>query len=183
MKNILVFCGSSLGTLPAYEQIATQTGKYIAENGYRLVYGGGNIGLMGTIARATLAHGGEVIGIIPHFLANREGIHLEVTELIYVETMLERKQVMAQRSDAVITLPGGYGTMDELFEELTASQLGFHKRPIGLLNANGFYTPLIEMLDKMTYEGFLRPENRSLLIVSNNLEELIEKMKNSAIFS
>jgi hypothetical protein len=177
MKNILIFCGSSLGTQPVYEQTAAEIGKYLAENGYTVVYGGGNVGLMGTTARAALAAGGEVVGIIPYFLANREGLQLEVTELIQVDTMLERKQIMAQRSDAVITLPGGYGTMDEIFEELTASQLGFHKRPIGILNINGFYDPLILMLDNMVKEGFLRPENRRLLLVANNLTEMMEKLK------
>ncbi len=175
MRNILVFCGSGIGNNPIYRKAAIDLGIYLAKNNLRLVYGGGNIGLMGAVANACLDNGGEVTGIIPHFLA-KEVPNLEVTELIFVETMLERKQLMAQKSDAVITLPGGYGTFDELFEELTGRQLGFHKRPIGLLNINGFYNPLLAMMENMVEEGFLKKENKNLLYVSENQEELFKMM-------
>jgi uncharacterized protein (TIGR00730 family) len=180
MKNMLVFCGSNPGNQPIYQQIAFETGKYLAENDYRLIYGGSNVGLMGVVASAALDHGGEAIGIIPYFLSRKEVAHEGLTETIYVDTMLERKQKMAQLSDAVITLPGAYGTFDELFEELTARQLGFHRRPIGLLNVNGFYNPLIEMLNHMNREGFLRDENRRLLLEADNLPDLMEKIKQDA---
>jgi uncharacterized protein (TIGR00730 family) len=169
-----------MGRNPIYQDTAFEVGKYLAINGLRLVYGGGNVGLMGTAANACLQHGGEVIGIIPHFLA-REVPNLQTTELVFVDTMLERKQIMAQRSDAVITLPGAYGTMDELFEELTAKQLGIHKRPVGLLNVNGFYDPLIQMLDNMTEEGFLKPENRRLLLLANTVEDLMQQFNEQII--
>ena len=180
MKNMLVFCGSSPGHNPIYQSIAKELGKHLAENNMRLIYGGGNVGLMGLIANACLDNGGEVTGIIPHFLA-REVPKLDVTELIFVETMLERKQLMAQKSDAVIALPGGFGTLDELFEELTARQLGFHKRPIGLLNINNFFGPLLSMMEKMVEEGFLKPENKNLLFVSEKIVDLLALMKSNTI--
>jgi uncharacterized protein (TIGR00730 family) len=180
IKSILVFCGSNPGNSPVFQELAYQTGQFIARNGYRLIYGGGNVGLMGILASAALENGGEVTGIIPYFLSRIEAAHEGLTETIFVDTMLERKQKMAQLSDAVITLPGAYGTFDELFEELTARQLDTHHRPIGLLNAYQFYDPLIAMLDRMVEFGFLRPENRKLLQVAPNLEGLMDLLLKEA---
>lgn len=172
MKNICVFCGSRKGTDPIFSEKATEVGQYLAQNDYRLVYGAGNVGLMGVITDAVLANGGEAIGIIPEFLEKWEVAHDNLTELIITQTMHERKAIMAERSDAVIALPGGYGTLDELFEILTWRQLKLHEKPIGLLNVKGYFNPLIQMIDQMQAEGFLSEENRQFLLVSDDINDL-----------
>lgn len=180
MKNILIYCGSSAGHNEIYKKTATQVGETLAKQGLSLVYGGGSVGLMGTIADAILANGGEAIGVIPSFMEPWEVQHKGLTECIVTETMHTRKQIMAEKSDAVIALPGGWGTLDELFEILTWRQLGLHKMPIGVLNTNGFYDDLLKMLEKMVSEGFLKEANLKFLIVDDNIESLLEKLKNDS---
>ncbi len=176
MKSILVFCGSNKGNNPIYETTALELGKTLAQRGIRLIYGAGNVGLMGVLADAVLEHGGEVTGIIPYFLRDREVCHLGLTELIVVQSMAERKLVMAKHADAVITLPGGYGTLDELFEMLTLVQLSQATHPIGILNINGFFDPLVAQLDRMHEEKFLKDIHRRMLLVSNHLEDLLTQI-------
>lgn len=180
MKNILIYCGSSAGHNEIYKKTATQVGETLAKQGLSLVYGGGSVGLMGTVADAILANGGEAIGVIPSFMEPWEVQHKGLTECIVTETMHTRKQIMAEKSDAVIALPGGWGTLDELFEILTWRQLGLHKMPIGVLNTNGFYDDLLKMLEKMVSEGFLKEANLKFLIVDDNIESLLEKLKNDS---
>ncbi len=176
MKAILVYCGANPGTKTIYKETAENLGKALAINNIRLIYGGGSVGLMGIIADSVLANGGEVTGVIPHFLDRLEVGHKSLPEMHKVATMHERKALMEQRCDGIITLPGGYGSMDELFEILSWSQLGLHQKPVGLLNVNGFYDHLLLQLDVMVAEGFLKAENRGLLIVSDNIEDLLQKM-------
>ncbi len=180
MTNLLLFCGSSTGNDPEIVAMAKNLGKYLAEHKYRLIYGGGNVGLMGIIANSVMQHGGEVIGIIPEFLMVREVGHVEVTEFYVVKSMHERKALMCDKADLIVAIPGGFGTFDELFEMLTWLQLGLHTKPIGLLNFNGFFDLLLKQLDHMVEKGFLRPSNRELITVSEDYEELIKtisKMK------
>ena len=176
MHSIVVFCGSKKGNQPIYEEIAFKTGKLFAANNIRLVYGGGGVGLMGVIARTTMANNGEVVGIIPDFLSAIEGIDSDITETHVVETMHERKQLMAAKSDAVLVLPGAYGTLDELFEMLTLSQLNRGSWPIGILNINGYYDHLIAHVDLMNREGFLNNDSKNLFIVNDNLETLVNQL-------
>ena len=180
MKNILIYCGSSAGHNEIYKKTATQVGETLAKQGLSLVYGGGSVGLMGTVADAILANGGEAIGVIPSFMEPWEVQHKGLTECIVTESMHARKQLMAEKSDAIIALPGGWGTLDELFEILTWRQLGLHKMPIGVLNTNGFYDDLLKMLEKMVSEGFLKEANLKFLIVDDNIESLLEKLKNDS---
>ncbi|MEA5457767.1 TIGR00730 family Rossman fold protein [Arcicella sp. LKC2W] len=180
MKNILIYCGSSAGHNEIYKKTATQVGETLAKQGLSLIYGGGSVGLMGTVADAILANGGEAIGVIPSFMEPWEVQHKGLTECIVTETMHTRKQIMAEKSDAVIALPGGWGTLDELFEILTWRQLGLHKMPIGVLNTNGFYDDLLKMLEKMVSEGFLKEANLQMLIVDDNIDSLLEKLKNDS---
>jgi uncharacterized protein (TIGR00730 family) len=154
MKNILVYCGASVGFDEIYKNTAIAAGKLLVEKNKTLVYGAGSVGIMGIIADAVLENGGEVIGVIPSFMEKFEVQHKGLTQIHVVETMHQRKQLMAEISDAVVALPGGWGTLDELFEILTWKQLGLHQMPVGLLNVNGFYDPLIEMIHKMVKEGF-----------------------------
>ncbi|WP_207766408.1 LOG family protein [Siphonobacter curvatus] len=177
MKNIAVFCGANAGSDLVYRQTAIELGQYLADQQLRLVYGGGNVGLMGILADAVLAQGGEVIGVIPDFLKKWEVAHAGLNELIVTETMHERKAQMAERADGFITIPGGFGSMDELFEILTWKQLQIHSKPIGLLNVNGFYDPLLQMMDRMVEAGFLKAVNRELLLVSDSIEELFALMR------
>ncbi|TAF45065.1 MAG: TIGR00730 family Rossman fold protein [Runella slithyformis] len=179
MKSIVVYCASSMGVNPVYRQAAEQTGKALAERQIRLIYGGGNGGLMGVVADAALANGGSVTGIIPNFLAELEVAHQNLTEIEFVDTMHERKLRMVSLSDGVITLPGGYGTLDELFEILAWRQLDIFHGPIGVLNIDGFYDALLAHADRMTAEGFLKPQNRALILVADNVEELLNKMQNA----
>lgn len=178
MKAILVYCGANSGTKLIYKETAEKLGKTLAENNIRLIYGGGSVGLMGIIADAVLAHNGQVTGIIPYFLDRMEVGHKSLPEIHKVETMHERKALMEKLCDGIITLPGGYGSMDELFEILSWSQLGLHQKPVGLLNVNGFYDYLLKQLDVMVEEGFLKKENRSLVVVAETIEDLMEKMTN-----
>lgn len=168
-----------MGVNPVYRQAAEQTGKALAERQIRLIYGGGNGGLMGVVADAALANGGSVTGIIPNFLAELEVAHQNLTEIEFVDTMHERKLRMVSLSDGVITLPGGYGTLDELFEILAWRQLDIFHGPIGVLNIDGFYDALLAHADRMTAEGFLKPQNRALILVADNVEELLNKMQNA----
>lgn len=177
MKSVVVYCGSNPGNKPIYQEVARELGQKLGQKGVNVVYGGGNLGLMGTVADATLENGGTVTGIIPNFLAKLEVAHKTLTELHFVDTMHERKAKMVSLSDGVITLPGGYGTMDELFEILAWAQLKIFHGPVGVLNTNGFYDHLIAHADKMTEEGFLRPENRALMLVATTVDELLEKME------
>jgi uncharacterized protein (TIGR00730 family) len=177
MKSILVFCGSNKGTHPIYTKIARQTGALLAERGYRIVYGAGNVGLMGALADAALEKEGYVIGVIPYFLQEKEVCHEGLTELHVVDSMHERKVRMAKLSDGVLVLPGGYGTLDELFEMLTLVQLGKARHPLGLLNVSGYYDHLIAHLYHMQREGFLRDQHRELLLADDNLEDLLKRME------
>lgn len=176
MKSICVFCGSSTGVNGRHTDVARQLGTVLARRSIRLVYGAGNIGLMGVIADACLEEGGEVLGVIPGFLKEKEVCHLGLTELVVTESMHERKQIMEERSDGVIVLPGGFGTLDELFEILTWKQLHLHRKPIGLLNVDGYYNALLTHIRRMTEEGFLRNENLALLTVADDIDVLLEKM-------
>ncbi|MBK5721716.1 TIGR00730 family Rossman fold protein [Dysgonomonas sp. Marseille-P4677] len=176
MKYIAVFCGSSSGNGGEFIEQATSLGEIIARKGYGLVYGGAHVGLMGAVADGVLSQGGEVIGVIPEFLKKKELEHKSITKIHVVETMHDRKALMNELSDAVIALPGGYGTLEELFEMLTWSQLALHKKAIGILNVNGYYDPLIEMSEKMIEKGFLKEEYRKLLIVESKVDNLLDKM-------
>ncbi|MFT4801144.1 MAG: hypothetical protein ACI93N_000910 [Flavobacteriaceae bacterium] len=178
LDSICVFCGSSEGNDIQIIEAATQLGKALANNNINLVYGAAKIGIMGLVAKSTLAHKGKVIGIIPEFLKLKEVVHLGLTELITTENMHDRKLLMQKRSDGFITMPGGMGTMEELFEILTWLQLGLHSKPIGLLNVNHYYDDLILMLEKMVKKGFLSMDNLELLIVDDQIDNLLKKMKN-----
>ncbi len=176
LASICVFCGSSSGRKPEYAAAAGQLGALLAQRGIRLVYGGGNVGLMGVIADAALAAGGQVIGVIPEHLMAKELGHLGLTKLKIVGSMHERKALMADFSDAFIALPGGIGTFEELLEILTWGQLGLHAKPCGLLDVCGYYAPLREMLATAADEGFLRPEHERLLVCSSDPAELLDLM-------
>jgi uncharacterized protein (TIGR00730 family) len=176
LKRICVFCGSSFGARPAYKAAAEQLGKTLAERGIGLVYGGGGVGLMGAIADAALAAGGEVIGVIPDSLQRREVGHNGLTKLHVVETMHERKAAMADLADAFIALPGGFGTMEEFCEIVTWSQLGIQQKPCGLLNVDGYWNHLLAMLDYSVDEGFVRPENSELILVAQNPDSMLERL-------
>ncbi|GAB4373269.1 MAG: TIGR00730 family Rossman fold protein [Elainellaceae cyanobacterium] len=176
MKRICVFCGSNLGAKPIYQQAAQQLGQTLAKQAIELVYGGGNIGLMGVVADAVLAAGGKVTGVMPAALAEKELAHSELTELHIVNSMHERKALMADLSDGFIALPGGFGTFEEFCEVLTWTQLGFHQKPCGLLNIAGFYNPLITMFDHATAEKFVRPIHRSIVLVDEDPAILLEKL-------
>ena len=176
INKISVFCGSSAGFSSLYADAARELGTALARRDIGIVYGAGNVGLMGILADAALAAGGEVIGVIPHFLQEKELCHEGITEVYLVNSMYERKVKMARLSQAVITLPGGYGTLDELFEMVTLVQLGQDRQPIGLLNVNGFFDHLIAYVDHATHEGFIKPFHRDLLIVENDVSTLIDRL-------
>lgn len=176
MKNIAVYCGSNLGESPAYFQAAQDLGKTIAQRGCRLVFGGGKIGLMGTIADAVLQHGGEVIGVIPTFLREKEVAHPGLTELIETTDMTQRKTKMIELADAFIALPGGIGTYEELFEVLSHAQLRLHTKPVGVLNTESFFDPLINLLQHTANQGFMPQANMNLLCVADQPQTLLEKM-------
>jgi len=175
IESICVFAGSSTGGRMEYHKTSTALGRLLASRGIRLVYGGGGIGLMGIVANAALEAGGEVVGIIPRDLQEREVGHGGLTRLEVVETMHERKARMEELSHAFIALPGGLGTFEELFEVLTWGQLGIHKKPCGLLNVEGYYFPLISFLRRATEEGFAAEEHRDLLLVERDPEALLER--------
>ena len=176
MKRVCVFCGSSSGGPPHYARTARELGTLLAGQGLGLVFGGGKIGLMGVVADAALAAGGEVIGVIPATLAERELGHNGVTRLHVVKSMTERKELMADLSDGFLSLPGGLGTLDELFEMLTWSQLGIHVKPSGLINEAGYYDPLLAFLKHSEREGFIKPKHRAMLLVENSPAALLERM-------
>jgi len=178
MNNIAVFCGSSFGKNDVYTEQAALLGKAIAKRKSGLIYGGAKVGLMGVIANAALDAGGKVIGVLPRFLQTKEIAHTELTELILVDTMHDRKAKMSELCDGVIAIPGGYGTMEEFFELLTWGQLGLHKKPVGVLNIAGFYDELIALVQTMVDKGFLKAENQRMLLSGDTLEELLEKMRN-----
>ena len=175
--RIAIYCGSSRGLDPIYATAAAEMATYLAKQGIGIVYGGGNVGIMGVIADAALAAGGEVIGVIPESLLAKELSHAGVTELHITRSMNERKQRMVDLSDAFIALPGGFGTLDELFETLTWLQLGFHGKPVGLLNAAGFFDHLLTFLDHMSSTGFLTPKHRSSLITETEPEALLKAIR------
>ena len=175
--RIGVFCGSNSGTNPAYTRAARQLGALLAEEKIGLVYGGGNVGLMGEIANAALAATGEVIGVIPHALALKELAHRGLTDLRIVNTMHERKAMMAELSDAFIAMPGGFGTLEEMMETITWGQLGIHQKPVGLLNVAGYYDPLLAMIDRAVEEGFILPRYRNLFVASSGVDELFDLMR------
>lgn len=177
MQSIVVYCGSNPGKKAIYAEAAYQLGAALAKRNIKLIYGGGNMGLMGRVADGSMDNAGFVTGIIPNFLAKLEVAHKTLSELHFVDTMHERKAKMVSMSDGVIALPGGYGTFDELFEILTWAQLRIFHGPVGLLNVNGFYDLLLLQLDKMVEEGFLRADNRALLVVAEEPAALLEKME------
>ncbi|RPD42712.1 TIGR00730 family Rossman fold protein [Chitinophaga barathri] len=177
MKSITVFCASSPGFSAVYMEQAYLVGKTLAEKGIRLIYGGANIGLMGAVADGALEAGGEVVGVLPDFLRAKEIAHRRLSELIMVETMHERKTKMNDLCDGVIALPGGYGTLEELFEMITWAQLGLHQKPIALLNINGYYDHLTKLLQHMTDEGLLKAENQRMLLSGTDIHQLLEQMK------
>lgn len=176
MNSVCVFCGSNPGARPDYLAAASSLGATLAERDVRLVYGGASVGLMGAIADAALAAGGEVVGVIPHSMSERELAHEHLTELHVVDTMLERKQRMADLSDAFIALPGGMGTLDELFEALTWSQLGIHAKPCGLYDVASYYAALEAFLDHAVTEGFVKPPHRAMLLRDTDPNALLDRL-------
>ena len=177
MKSLCVFCGSSPGRSAAYVAAAQALGRLLANRGIRLVYGGGRVGLMGAVADAALRAGGRVVGVIPRALMDREVGHGGLSELHVVETMHERKAMMAELADGFLALPGGIGTMEEFFEVWTWSQLGIHRKPIGVLDVDGFFDPLVAFLDQLVREGFLRAEHRSTVLLDTSPELLVERLR------
>ena len=176
MKKIAIYCGSSAGPNEIYRTQAAQLGTSLAENGIHVIFGGGKVGMMGILADAALEAGGKVTGVIPGFLHVKEVAHKGLTELITVDTMHQRKALIENLCDGAIALPGGFGTLDELFEMLTWGQLGLHDKPVGILNTNGFYDQILSAVDRMVAEGFLRDLNRDMVLVSEHIEELLELM-------
>lgn len=178
MKSIVVFCGSKEGYNEAYRESAYELGKILALRHIRVIYGGARVGLMGAVADGALENGGTVIGVIPYFLKTKEVAHEGLTELITVDSMHERKLKMYDMADGAITLPGGWGTMDETFEMLSWSLLGLHSKPVGLLNVGGFYDALKALSDLMVQEGFLSEYINEGLLMSTSIPELLEQMEN-----
>jgi uncharacterized protein (TIGR00730 family) len=178
MKKITVFCGASIGSDKLYETYAKQLGQTLAKHNIDLIYGGATIGLMGAVADGALLENGNVIGVIPKFLEQKEIAHKELTELIIVDSMHQRKTKMNDLCDGAISLPGGFGTFEELFEMLTWAQLGLHSKPLGILNIDGYYDPLILMIQTMVDKGFLKETHQQMLLVSDNIDDLLHKMKN-----
>ena len=176
MRRLAIYCGSASPADPVYIETARAVGRALAERGIGVVYGGGRLGLMGAVADSALAAGGEVIGIIPQALVDAEVAHRGLTELQVVRTMHERKQAFTDLSDGFVNLPGGTGTMDELWEALSWAQIGYHSKPVGLLNTVGYYDHLIAFYEKMAEVGFLRPQHRDILIVDSALDGLLDKM-------
>lgn len=177
MRSVCVFCGSSAGNRPDYLDLARRTGALLAQRNLTLVYGGGRVGLMGALADAVLQAGGRAIGVIPQMLLDKEVGHTGLTELRVVATMTERKLLMGELSDAFLALPGGIGTMDELFEVWTWTQLELHRKPCGLVNHGGYYDSLIAFLDHAVREGFLRPRHLDALLVEPDAHTLLERLE------
>jgi len=175
VQSVCVFCGSNHGGRPAYDGAARELGQVLARRGLRLVYGGGHVGLMGTLASAALAAGGQVTGVITGALEDRELAHPGVADMRVVGSLAERKALMAELADAFIALPGGYGTLDELFEVLVWAQFHTHAKPCGLLNVAGYYDPLVAWLDAAARERFVRAEHRTMVLVADDAEALLEQ--------
>ncbi len=181
MKNIAVFCASSKGNKPLYEDFSRLLGKTLAEKGHCLVYGGGCLGLMDVVSEAALQANGKVIGVIPDFFSEKVIGNKALFATIFVSSMGERKIKIFDISDAFVVLPGGFGTLDELFEALAFSQLGLHHKPVVIANVNGFYNALIEQLNRMEEDGFLNPLHKSMLLTANTVDEIFEKLANYSI--
>ena len=177
LGTVCVFCAANPGADPVYARQAAAMGRFLAESGRRLVYGGGRTGLMGALADGALSAGGEVIGIMPKHLVDREVAHTGLAELRVVASMHERKSMLSELSDGFLAMPGGLGTLEELFEIWTWGQLGLHRKPYGLLEVNGFFAPLLTFLDHAVTEGFIRPEYRALLVVDADPGSLIQRME------
>lgn len=177
MKSICVFCGSSMGNSPLYAEAAFGLGKLMAESHIRLIYGGAKVGLMGRVADGVLQHGGEVTGVLPVFLSAKEIAHAGLTEMILVDSMHERKMKMSELADGFIALPGGMGTMEELCEILTWSQLGLHRKPAGVLNVNGFYDSMLKLFAHMVTEGFLKEKHQHMLLHADKANILLTRMQ------
>lgn len=177
MKSIAVFCASSNGASPIHLTTAYELGKYLAVNNYELIYGGASVGCMGSLAKGCMENGGRVIGVLPHFLNKREVAATHVSELIMVKSMHERKLKMHELSDGIITLPGGYGTMEELFEMMTWGQLGLHEKPIAILNTNDFYTPLLQQFKVMEKEEMVQTRFVEMILVDDKIDLLVQQME------
>ena len=178
MKKIAIFCGASIGYNPVYAQAAHDLGVFLAQKDIEIIFGGGKFGMMGTIADAVLQEGGKVTGVIPGFLKLEEIEHTGIQKMITSQNMADRKMTISKIVDGYIALPGGFGTLDELMEALTLGQLQIEHKPIGILNTNGFFDPLITQFDLMVKEGFLKTENRNMVLVSDQIEKLYELMQN-----
>lgn len=176
LRRICVFCGSSSGSDPVYRRVAQEFGSLLARERMELVYGGGSVGLMGAIADAVLAANGHVIGVIPQFLATKELLHVGVRDMRVTHDMHQRKALMAGLSDGFVALPGGLGTFEELFEVLTWSQLGLHQKPIGLLNIDGYFNPLVALIERAITDGFCREEHRRLFTVESDPTRLLSRL-------
>lgn len=176
MQSVAVFCGANRGTTPWFAEAAAELGKILAQRGIRVLFGGGSVGLMGVLADAVLAHGGPITGVITDQLNDLELGHPGVRDMIVVESMAERRTLLIKGTDGVITLPGGYGSMDEHFEALTLAQLHQYRKPVGLLNVRGYYDPMLHMLGNMVEHGFLKAKNRELCIDAATIPELLDKM-------
>lgn len=176
IRSICVYCGSNSGTKEVYRQAAEQLGRELVSRGIRMVYGAGSVGLMGVLARTVFDRGGEVFGVIPEALSSREVAGATIGEVIVVDSMHERKAAMTAAADAFIAMPGGFGTLDELFEAITWGQLGIHRKPIGLYNVAGYFDPILAWIDLAVKEGFVRPQHRQLLVVSDDPSLLIERL-------
>lgn len=180
IKNVCVYCGSGPGTNPEFVKTATAFGKTLAENGVGLVYGGGSIGLMGAVAAGALDNGGKVTGIIPTFLMKREHVLKDAQEVVVTKDMHERKQLMFERSDAFVAFPGGVGTLEELVEQMTWSQLGRHNKPILLANIDGFWNPLLALIDHMKQTAFIRPNLWVNVLTADRMEDILPKLVEAA---
>ena len=176
MENLCVFCGSQFGNRPEYEVAARLLGLELAGRGIRLIYGGGRVGLMGVVADAVMAAGGEVVGVIPEFLMQKEIGHVGLTELHVVDSMHSRKAKMAELADGFVALPGGFGTFEEFFEVLTWAQLGMHNKPVGLLDVADFYLPMVAFLRHSATQGFIRNDHLSLIVHAREPEDLIQRL-------
>jgi uncharacterized protein (TIGR00730 family) len=177
MKRIAVYCGSCMGSRVEYRRTAEELGHLMVSKNIGLVYGGGRVGLMGAIANTVLDDGGEAIGVIPRFLEKEEIVHRHLTELYLVDTMHQRKTMMAELADGFIALPGGFGTLEEWFEMLTWAQIGHHHKPVALLNVSGYFDPLLEMIERGYEEHFIRPEFHNLIIEDSDPEKLLDRME------
>ncbi len=181
MRSICVFCGSNLGRRPTYAQAAEALGRALCQRDISLVYGGARVGLMGVVADSVMAAGGKVTGVLPRFLARKELAHYGLSELIEVESMHERKARMAERADAFVVLPGGFGTLEETLEALTWTQLGLHRKLCGLLNVDGYYEPLCAQIDYAVRDGFLSPAHREILVIDDDADRLLDRMANQPL--